>query len=54
VDELEVLADVRTPASQIVVHPHRDHQEVLVRVHVHPGERVEVRITEYYVALRSP
>lgn len=54
VDEFEVLADVRAPASQVVVHPHCDHQEVLVRVHIHPGERVEVRITEYYMALRSP
>lgn len=24
-DEFEVLADIGAPASQIVVHPHRDH-----------------------------
>jgi hypothetical protein len=41
-DEFEVLADIGAPASQIVMHPHRDHQEILVCVHVNPRERVEI------------
>jgi len=53
-DEFEVLADISAPTSQVVVHPHRDHQEVLICVHIHPGDSVEIRIAEYYVALCSP
>jgi hypothetical protein len=53
-DEFEVFADIGAPASQVVVHPHRDYQEVLVCVHIHPVKRVEIRIAEYYMALCSP
>jgi hypothetical protein len=52
-NELDVLAYVGTPAMQVMMHPHSDNQEILVRVEIHYGERVEVRIAEYYVALRS-
>jgi hypothetical protein len=52
-NKVEVLADIGTPASQIMVHPHCNHQEVLVRIQVHPGEGIEVGVTEYNVALRS-
>lgn len=53
-DEFEVLADIGAPTSQVVVHPHRDHQEVLICVHIYPRDGVEIRIAEYYVALCSP
>jgi hypothetical protein len=52
-NELDVLAYIGTPAPQVMVHPHRDDQEVLVCVEIHYEERVEARIAEYYVALRS-
>ena len=53
-NEFEVLADICTPASQIMVHPHCDHEKILVCVQVHPRDGVEVRVAEYYVALGSP
>ena len=52
-NEFKVLADVCAPASQVMVHPHRDHQKVLVCVQVHTRDGVEIRIAEYYVALGS-
>jgi hypothetical protein len=52
-DEFKVLADICSPASQVMVHPHRDHQKVLVCVQVHPRDGVEIRVAEYYVALGS-
>jgi hypothetical protein len=50
-DEFKVLADICTPASQVMVHPHRDYQKVLVCIQVHTRDSVEIRVAEYYVAL---
>ena len=36
-----------------MVHPHRDHQKVLVCVQVHTRDGVEIRVAEYYMALGS-
>src|SRR5712675_1879961 len=52
-NEFEVLVDICTPATQIVVHPHGDHKKILVCVQVDPGDVVEIRVAEYYVALGS-
>jgi len=52
-NEFEVLANIGTPAAQIMVHPHGGHKKILVCVQVHPRDGVEICVAEYYVALGS-
>ena len=52
-NKLDILTDISTPATQVVVHAHSHDKEILICVKINTGEGIEVRIAEYDVALGS-
>ena len=52
-NKLDILTDISTPATQVVVHAHSHDKEILICVKINTGEGVEVRIAKYDVTLGS-
>lgn len=52
-NKLDILENISTPATQVVVHAHSNDKEILICVKINTREGIEVRIAEYDVALGS-